>query len=102
MDDTLRQYLDDEGRVTHWPVERQSHHRRHILVYLASQFALGALYHAREVDEILKRYHTFGEGALLRQELFERGYMDRSKDGAQYWRTQHSIRIDDRSHSEDD
>ena len=34
---------------------------------------------------LLLQHHTFGDPALLRRELFERGLVDRVKDGSAYW-----------------
>ena len=87
MDDTLKKYLDDEGRVTRWP--GQKHHRDKIIIldYLASKFAIGIEYSEHEVNVILKQHHTFDDWALLRRELFERGDLNRDKAGKSYWRT---------------
>ena len=45
------------------------------------------MYTEKEVNAILNRCHTFEDWALLRRELFERGYLNRERDGSTYWRT---------------
>ena len=40
----------------------------------------------REISALLNGLHTFGDHALLRRELFDRGLMERSADGREYRR----------------
>jgi hypothetical protein len=85
---TLAMFLDAEGRVTRWPVRRyRAAGQKLILEYLATKFDVGRVYTEKEVNAILKQYHTFEDWALLRRELFEQGYLNREKDGSQYWAT---------------
>lgn len=81
-------YLDPEGRVSRWPKGKgKTEARAAILTYLAEKFDVDILYSERAVNDILKRWHTFEDWALLRRELFERGYLNRTKDCSEYWRT---------------
>ncbi len=43
-------------------------------------------YGEREVDAILKQWHTFGDHATLRRDLYDNGFLGRTRDGSQYWR----------------
>lgn len=83
----LQPYLDEEGRVTRWPGRRFRQDIDLILNYLAGKFEPGRTYTEKEVNAILNAAHTFEDWALLRRELFDKGYLNRTKDGAQYWRT---------------
>lgn len=83
----LANYLDEEGRVTRWPGKKHIADQTLILAYLADKFEIEREYTEHEVNEILKKYHTFEDWALLRRELFERGYFNRLADGTKYWRT---------------
>lgn len=87
MEETLERYLDEEGRVTRWPGRKHKQDQEVILDYLASKFTPGKRYHERDVNAILSQFHTFEDWAMLRRELFERGYFNRTKDGAVYWPT---------------
>ncbi|MBI5666703.1 MAG: DUF2087 domain-containing protein [Chloroflexi bacterium] len=80
----LQALLDAEGRVTHWPSKRSI--QLQVLDYLAAQFEAGRDYSEREVNALLNQFHTFEDGALLRRELFERGLLNRERDGSRYWR----------------
>jgi hypothetical protein len=85
--DPISKYLDSEGRVTRWPGQKYVADRERILAYLATKFDMEKEYTEREVNATLIQFHTFADWALLRRELYERGYMNRDKDGSRYWRT---------------
>lgn len=80
----MTELIDSDGRVTRWP--RQAIAREKVLQYLAEKFEPGRQYPEKEVNDILKRFHTFGDWALLRRELFEAGKLGRDPKLAQYWR----------------
>ena len=67
-----------------------------MLDHLAGKFEAGRIYGEGEVNEILRRFHSFGDWALLRRELFENGRLDRDARGARYW-----LRVDARSNPVD-
>ena len=81
----LKNHLDVEGRLKWWPSKRS----RQLLAldYLASKFEPGKLYNEGEVNELLNKWHTFGDPALLRRELFDDGQINRQQNGAEYWYT---------------
>ncbi|MBD2256105.1 DUF2087 domain-containing protein [Pseudanabaena sp. FACHB-2040] len=82
----LKNYLDDQGRLKTWPSKSRKGRLQQIaLEYLAAKFEPDFLYNEREVNALLNQHHTFGDPALLRRELFERGMVDRVKDGSAYW-----------------
>ena len=54
------------------------------LAYLAEKFQSGRDYSEREVNELLLQWHTFGDPATLRRELYDRGFMDRDPYGRSY------------------
>jgi len=85
---SLKYHLDDQGRLTAWPSSRNKKSLQKIaLDYLASKFAMEVTYTEKEVNAILKQWHTFADHALLRRELYDKCYFDRKNDGSQYWRT---------------
>lgn len=82
----LRHVLDDRGRVLFWPSRKRRKLQRRVLEYLVSHFAYHTVYSEPEVNALLNKYHTFGDWALLRRELYEHGLLDRQPDGRRYWR----------------
>ncbi len=81
----LKNHLDNEGRLTLWPSKRSL--QLVALDYLASKFEAGKVYSEKDVNALLNQYHTFNDVALLRRELYERGLLNRAKDGSEYWHT---------------
>jgi hypothetical protein len=80
----LGRFLDAEERVTVYPAKWAM--KRLVLEYLATRFEAGASYSEREVNEVLRRHHTFGDWVLLRRDLIAAGLLGRERDGARYWR----------------
>jgi hypothetical protein len=82
--ETADRFLNEAGLVKVWP---SKHSRKELIVaYLATKFEFDTVYHEREVNEILKQWHTFSDWPLLRRELVERGYMSRNRSGTEYRR----------------
>jgi hypothetical protein len=75
--------IDPNGIVTRWP--RKQADRERVLRHLAARFEPGRIYREAEVNEILKAWHTFGDWALLRREMFEAGIFDRDPRTGTYW-----------------
>lgn len=80
----IERFLNDEGKVTVWPKKRAD--KDSVLAYLIEKFEFNKVYHEREVNEILKQWHTFSDWPLLRRELFESGFLDRNMTGSEYRR----------------
>jgi len=78
----LRPFIDSEGRLVQWPARQKI--QRQAIHYLATRFEEGREYHERDVNELLCRWHTFGDWALLRRLLFDWGHMDRESNGTRY------------------
>jgi RimJ/RimL family protein N-acetyltransferase len=81
----LSKLLNEAGQVTRWPTKPQE--KTLVIEYLASKFSKDGDYSEKDVNELLKTWHTFSDWALLRRELFERGFLAREKNGSTYWRT---------------
>jgi hypothetical protein len=82
--DNIQRFLDGENRITVWPKKHQG--KELVVAYLATKFEFGKTYHERDINEILKQWHTFSDWPLLRRELFERGFLDRNRSGTEYTR----------------
>jgi hypothetical protein len=80
----LARYLDSDGRITQWPQKRSIQDLA--LAHLADKIAVGREYSEAEINDLLGAWHTFGDPALLRRELFDYRFVARSKDGRRYWR----------------
>ena len=81
----LKNHLDVEGRLKWWPSKRSK--QLVALDYLATKFEPGKTYSESEVNYLLNQWHTFGDPALLRRELFDDALLNRQLDGTEYWYT---------------
>jgi hypothetical protein len=84
----IQHYLDEHGRVTRFPISKKNRKDQAIiLAYLAEKFEPDKIYTEREVNDLLRQWHTFEDWAILRREMFERGLINRKLDCSEYWRT---------------
>jgi hypothetical protein len=83
LEPALARFLDAEGRLRQWPARPRP--REQAIRYLAALFEPGRRYSEAEVNALLNARHTFHDAATLRRTLFERGFLDRTPDGASYW-----------------
>ena len=80
----IERFLDENKKVFSWPKKHAD--KDLVLAYLITKFDFNSTYNELEVNEVLKQWHTFSDWPLLRRELFERGYFNRSLDGSIYKR----------------
>jgi predicted transcriptional regulator len=80
----LRRFLDRSGRLTLWPPAKQRD-KLLVLEYLASFFEPGRRYSEKEVNELLLLHSVVRDQAALRRALYEYRFMNRTRDGSQYW-----------------
>lgn len=80
----IEKFLDENGKVIRWPKKWPD--RLQVLAYLSEKFEPDTSYHERDMNEILKQWHTFGDWALLRRELYDHGFFERNTSGTEYRR----------------
>jgi hypothetical protein len=78
----LKTYLNADGTIRQLPQEGKK--MLIILNFILDAFALDANYTEKEVNTILRRFHT--DTATLRRNLIDYGLMARESDGTRYWR----------------
>jgi len=81
----LAESLDNAGAILKWPEKECD--KRLVLEYLASRFESGRDYAEAEVSRLIDAHHRFGDYALLRRELVDRGLLARDDAGRRYRRT---------------
>lgn len=86
IDKTLKNFLDEEGRLAQWPAKRSK--QLIVLKYLATKFGDEAEYSEKEVNQIIDNWHSFGDYFLLRRELVESGHLGRTPNGSKYWKVE--------------
>ena len=83
MTEPLKNFLDSENRLTVFPAKRKM--KLLALCYLAGKFEKDRKYTEKEVNELLGKWHTFGDPATLRRELYNHRFLDREPSGKSYW-----------------
>jgi hypothetical protein len=79
----LKNFLDPGGRLKGWPARRKL--QILALFYLAAQFEPDRRYAEKEVNLLLKGWHTFDDWCLLRRELYDGRFLNREANGSVYW-----------------
>lgn len=80
----INQYLDDDKKIKIWPSKKSV--KTEVLAYLSEKFEPNVFYTEKEVNEIVKSWHTFGDFFLLRRELIDKKFLSRTQDGSKYWK----------------
>ena len=78
----LQNFLDANGKLMAFPAKRKM--KLYALLYLAQKIPADADFSEREINDILLDWHTFADPATLRRELYDYGFLDRSRDGKVY------------------
>ena len=78
----LRNFLDTDGKLTAFPAKRKM--KLYALLYLAQKIPADTDFTEREINDILRNWHTFADSATLRRELYDYHFLDRSRDGKVY------------------
>ncbi len=79
----LDRYYDAEGKLTQYPSKRPL--RIIALAQIAEKFETEKKYTEKEVNQIIKDSISFTDVELIRRELFQYKFINRLKDGSQYW-----------------
>jgi predicted transcriptional regulator len=77
----LKTFTDADGRILAFP--KQEKKFAVLLAHAFTPFEKNRIYTGQEVEEILQRFND--DTATLRRAMIEYRWMDRSKDGTQYW-----------------
>lgn len=79
----LKNFLDSQDRLIRYPSKFKP--KMIALFYLAAKFTPGQRYTEKEVNEVLKTWHTFGDWCMLRRDLFDKYFLGRDQNCSNYW-----------------
>ncbi len=80
----IKGYYDPNGRLVQFPSKKPL--REMALAKIAQGFDEGRNYTEKEVNAIIQSQIVFSDVELVRRELFQTGWLDRLRDGSQYWK----------------
>lgn len=93
MKEILKNFLDESGRLMAYPSKRKM--KLYALIYLSQKFEKDVIYTEKQINEILNRWHTFSDAATLRRELYTHRFLDRNKNGTEYFMEEHQPTIEE-------
>ncbi len=82
----MDRFLDRQGRLAIWPSRRRD--RLALLAYVRLKFEPQTVRTEREVNDLLRQWHTWNDPAQLRRMMIIEGFLERTPDGSKYWRSQ--------------
>lgn len=84
LEQLLKNYLDKEGKLTRFPSKRKL--KLAAMFYIASGIEAGVKYSEKEMNEVINHKCCFQDAALLRREMYDYRFIDRTSDGRIYWK----------------
>jgi DNA-binding transcriptional ArsR family regulator len=81
---TLHGFFDKQGRITRWSSKLKE--QRAMLEFLVAKFEPGRDYSEKEVNDLLQQWYLDPDFVLIRRSMIDAGLLQRTKDGARYWR----------------
>jgi len=80
----LKNFLDDKGRVVKWPAKKSM--KIEVIQYIGQYFQQGRTYKEKEVNDIINKWHTYGDYFMLRRGLVDYKILARTRNGSAYWK----------------
>ena len=84
FENELKGFLNAEKKLKIWPSKPDK--KQLAMEFIAAKFEFDKEYLEKEVSEIIKAHHTFNDHPMLRRELINRKLLDRTPNGAKYWK----------------
>ena len=85
MDILSEKNLLKDGKIQRWP--KKTEEKEAVLGFIASQVPSEGKLAEKEINKIIMQNILFDDFTLIRRELIERGYLARTRDCREYWRT---------------
>ncbi|MGL4336427.1 MAG: DUF2087 domain-containing protein [Turicibacter sp.] len=77
-------FLNMEGQVEKYPVKLSD--KNIVLTYVSRFFEFDKEYTESEINQIIQQRVEFEDYVTMRRDLFDFGFLERSADGATYWK----------------
>ena len=79
----LKNYLNEEGRLISFPSKRKL--KIASMFYIASRIDAGVQFSEKEMNDIINKMCCFNDAALIRREMYDYRFINRTSDGKIYW-----------------
>lgn len=84
MEQWLKNYIDHEGKLKAFPSKRKL--KIAAMFYITESISEGVKYTEKEINEVINSRCSFNDAALLRREMYNYGFINRTLDGQMYWK----------------
>lgn len=84
MERWIKNYLNAEGKLISFPSKRKL--KVAAMFYIAASVDEGVMYSEKEINDMINNMCLFHDAALLRREMYNYRFIDRTLDGKIYWK----------------
>jgi hypothetical protein len=84
MEQWIKNYLNVEGKLTAYPSKRKL--KIAAMFYIAATITDGVMYTEKEMNDAINQMCCFRDAALLRREMYNYRFINRTIDGQTYWK----------------
>jgi hypothetical protein len=81
----IKQNLLKDGKIVRWP--KKIADKNIVLKYISTKIPVDKKFTETEINEMIIKSIFFDDYVLIRRELIENGYLNRTRDCREYWRT---------------
>lgn len=86
MEKWIKNYMNEEGKLTSFPSKRKL--KIAAMFYIASSIDEEVMYSEKEINETIDKLCCFHDAALIRREMYNYRFINRTLDGKTYWKEQ--------------
>ena len=83
MEIILKNYLNPEGKLKTFPSKRKL--KIAAMFYIATRIDKEKMYTEKEINDVINERCCFQDAALLRREMYDYKFINRTSDGKTYW-----------------
>jgi len=80
----MNKLINEFDMIPRWP--KRPLDKEVVINWLSEKFEFDKIYSEKELNAIIKQFHSFDDIALLRRELISKKYLQRKDDGSKYWK----------------
>lgn len=84
MENWLKNYLNAEGKLMSFPSKRKL--KIAAMFYIASSIEEEIKYSEKEINDVINKMCCFHDAALIRREMYNYRFINRTMDGKVYWK----------------
>lgn len=84
LENWIKNYLNEEGKLISFPSKRKL--KIAVMFYIASNIDEDVKYSEKEINEVINKMCCFNDAALLRREMYNYRFINRTMDGKIYWK----------------